>query len=126
MGSSSSSNHLLHFYYTSSRGASRFNPLSAYFLFTPLRRYSRPSKQSNGHGKEKAPTMAEEFERVAEEFERVAEAKAHQGVASQTSKRMQDATEEAALGDARNKSLKERYKEPVGKGNFKKTKTDDE
>ena len=84
-------------------------------------RYSKPSKESGAHEKERAPSTAEEFERVAEEFERVAEAKARQGVASQTIEKAHDGTGEAALEDSTVESVKEKYKESPGAGNFHKT-----
>ena len=72
---------------------------------------------------ERAPSTAEEFERVAEEFKRVAEAKARQGIASQTVEKAHDGTEEeeAALRDSTVESVKEKYKESPGAGNFHKT-----
>ncbi|XP_057464871.1 uncharacterized protein LOC130754653 [Actinidia eriantha] len=94
--------------------------LSAYSS-TLIRRYSQPSKESGGHEMERAPSTAEEFQRVAEEFERVAEAKARQGVASQTIEKARNGTEEAALGDSAVESVKEKYKESPDAGNFHKT-----
>ncbi|KAL1815327.1 hypothetical protein ACET3Z_017901 [Daucus carota] len=58
----------------------------------------------------RAPSTADEFKRVAEE-------KAKQGVRSQTVEKAEDATLEATIGDSSDfESIKETYKEPVGKG----------
>lgn len=81
---------------------------------------SQPSKESDGHRMERARTTAEEFERVAEEFEKVAEAKARQ----ETIGKAHNGKQEAAIGDSRVESAKEKYEEeeePVGKGHFQKT-----
>ncbi|CAK9163905.1 unnamed protein product [Ilex paraguariensis] len=101
------------FLYHSSR-ASLILRLPAY-LPQSIMRYSQARKENNGHGmEEKAPSTAEEFKRVAEE-------KAHQGVTNQTVEKAEEAFEEATVGDSKVESVKERYKEPVGKGNFHKT-----
>ncbi|KAK3030027.1 hypothetical protein RJ639_038126 [Escallonia herrerae] len=67
-----------------------------------LRKYNQASKESSGHGvEEKAPSTAEEFLSIAKEKERKIE----------ECKR----TVEKAQG-----AVKERCKEPIGKGNFHK------
>ncbi|KAL6975254.1 hypothetical protein U1Q18_024050 [Sarracenia purpurea var. burkii] len=84
---------------------------SAYFPAL-LRRYSPPTKGSNGM--ERAPTTAEEFERVAEE-------KARQGFASQAIVKAQDdGVGEGTFGDSRGESGKKYSKEDVGEGSFHK------
>ncbi|KAA8523640.1 hypothetical protein F0562_010063 [Nyssa sinensis] len=106
--------HLLHLYISSR--ASLINRLAAYFPKPIMRYYSESRKENNGHigVEERAPSTAEEFERVAEE-------KARQGIVSQTVEKAYDGAEEATLGDSKVESVQERHKEPVGKGNFPKT-----
>ncbi|CAI9756960.1 unnamed protein product [Fraxinus pennsylvanica] len=88
--------------------ASTMKRLTAYVPMS-VRRFS------NWHGtEEKAPSIADEFKRVAEE-------KSRQGVASQTVEKAQDGIEEATMDDSKVESVKERYKEPPGKGNVHKT-----
>ncbi|XAR56727.1 hypothetical protein NMG60_11037310 [Bertholletia excelsa] len=97
--------HVLYLY--SSRRAAWVKRLSAFFP-SPIRRYTKDSM-------EKAPT-------VAEEFERVAEAKSRQGFTSQTVEKARDGTEEAGMGESSTKeTVKGKYKEPVGKGDFHET-----
>ncbi|KAL2496170.1 uncharacterized protein Fot_39927 [Forsythia ovata] len=104
--------HILSLY--SLQQASTMKRLTAYVPMS-IRRFGHGNKDKNGHGtEERAPSTAKEFERVAEE-------KSRQGFASQTVEKAQDSTEEAAMGDSSVESVKERYKEPPGKGNFHKT-----
>ncbi|KAK2987026.1 hypothetical protein RJ640_004752 [Escallonia rubra] len=99
--------------YMSSR-ASPAKRLTTYFP-NHVRKYNQASKESSGHGvEEKAPSTAEEFQSIAkekerkiEECKRVSEEKERQGVSSQTVEKAQD-------------GVKERCKEPIGKGNFHK------
>lgn len=68
----------------------------------------------NDHGPvERAASTAEEFRRVAEE-------KTRQGFASQTIEKAEDGFQEAIAGDSNFESVKESFKEPLGKGNFHK------
>ncbi|CAA2960401.1 Hypothetical predicted protein [Olea europaea subsp. europaea] len=93
--------------YTSSQ-ASKMKRLTAY---VPM----NISRFGHWHGtEERAPSTAEEFKRVAEE-------KSRREVTSQTVEEAQDGVEEATVGDSELESVKERYKEPPGKGNFHKT-----
>ncbi|XP_058218777.1 uncharacterized protein LOC131329585 [Rhododendron vialii] len=113
------SHHL--FLNTSSRSL-RIKQHSACFL-AAIRRYSliEPKTESSGLETERTePKKLEEYERLREEYERLKEAKARQGFASQTIEKASDAAEEAVLGESRFETVKERYKEPVGKGNFHK------
>lgn len=48
------------------------------------------------------------------------EEKSRREVTSQTVEEAQDGVEEATVGDSEVESVKERYKEPPGKGNFHK------
>ncbi|KAL2476245.1 Uncharacterized protein Adt_36981 [Abeliophyllum distichum] len=98
--------HILSLY--SSQQASTMKRLTAYVPMS-IRRFGHGNKDKNRHGtEERAPSIAEEFERVAEE-------KSRQGFARHTVDKAQDSTEEAAIGDSTVESLKERYKEPSGK-----------
>ncbi|KAI3456980.1 hypothetical protein Pfo_013643 [Paulownia fortunei] len=108
--------HLLSLY--SASQASRIKRLTTNLPLS-IRRYNKQGKKESniGHGvEERAPSTAEEFERVAEEMTR-------QGFASQTVEKAQDGGEEATVGDDSTfESVKEAYKEPPpGKGNFHKT-----
>ncbi|KAK3011487.1 hypothetical protein RJ639_012492 [Escallonia herrerae] len=91
-----------------------------------LQKYNQASKGSSGHGvEEKAPSTAEEFLSIAKEKERKIEGckrkeKEREGVASQTVEKAADAFDEAE-SNPRVESVKERCKEPIGKGNFHKT-----
>ncbi|KAJ7963747.1 hypothetical protein O6P43_013661 [Quillaja saponaria] len=77
------------------------------FFCNPIKRYGQASKDSHIHiMEERAPSTAEEFQRVAEE--KLKEAK--QGVASQTFEKTYDGVEEATVGDSKVESVKERYK----------------
>ena len=55
---------------------------------------------------DRAPSTAEEFQRVAEE-----KAKAQQSIANQTVDKTYDGTKEATVGDSKVESVKNRYKE---------------
>lgn len=73
-------------------------------------------REGQGIDKERAPTTAEEFERVAEE-------KSRQGFSSQTVEKASDGAleaAEAAVGDSNPQAVKEAFKEPTGKGDFHK------
>ncbi|KAI4306134.1 hypothetical protein L6164_029438 [Bauhinia variegata] len=72
-----------------------------------FQRYGQATKGNNSHlMKERAPSTAEEFERVAEEKAK----EANQGIASQTTDEASDVGEETT-GDSKVESVKERYKE---------------
>ncbi|XP_004294444.1 PREDICTED: uncharacterized protein LOC101302338 [Fragaria vesca subsp. vesca] len=78
----------------------------------PLNQLERCFGSSRGQEAQqmtRAPSTAEEFKRVAEEKLRELR-EAEQSVASQTFEKTYDATEEAALGDGKPESVKERYK----------------
>ncbi|KAK9269572.1 hypothetical protein L1049_001348 [Liquidambar formosana] len=99
--------------YTSSR-PSLMRPFTA-CLHEPIRRYNQASKENISHGiEERAPSIAQEFQRVAEE-------KAHQGVASQTIEKAFEAAEEATSGDSNPESVKQKYKKTRGNESHHKT-----
>lgn len=67
---------------------------------------------------ERAPSTAEEFERVAEEKER----KAKQGIASQTTDKACDAAaDEASMADSNVGSVKNKYKEHEPSSDYRRT-----
>lgn len=72
--------------------------------------YQNFGQVSRGNQKveERAPSTAEEFERVAEEKAREA---AKQGIASQTTDKAFDAAEEATKDDSNAGSVKNKFKE---------------
>ncbi|KAI4306133.1 hypothetical protein L6164_029438 [Bauhinia variegata] len=77
------------------------------FFYNSIMRYGQATKGNNSHlMKERAPSTAEEFERVAEEKAK----EANQGIASQTTDEASDVGEETT-GDSKVESVKERYKE---------------
>ncbi|KAL6314077.1 hypothetical protein AAG906_011812 [Vitis piasezkii] len=99
---------------TSSR-QSLIKPLSAY-LHIPIKRYSRSSSSEHGLG-ERAPSTAEEFQRVAaekRELQGLVEEKARKGVVSQTSDKALEAAQVAVLEDSNLETVKE--KDPKRKG----------
>lgn len=73
----------------------------------------------------RAPSTAEEFKRVAEEKLRELR-EAEQSVASQTFEKTYDATEEAALGDGKPESVKERYKHHEPGADYRQRTHDDD
>ncbi|XP_054819706.1 uncharacterized protein LOC129318780 [Prosopis cineraria] len=79
-------------------------PTTRSFLFNPIKNFGQSSK-GNHRVEERAPSTAEEFERVAEEKAR----EAKQGVASQTTDEAFDAAGEAASSNVG--SAKKGYKE---------------
>ena len=104
-----------------------------------FQRYSKPKNENNGNGiswedyervaqelerlaKARRPIKTEEYERVAKAFLKLKEAKARQGFVSHTMEKADDATTEAVLsGESNVESVKEKYKEPTGQGQFRKT-----
>ncbi|KAG8386184.1 hypothetical protein BUALT_Bualt03G0122600 [Buddleja alternifolia] len=106
--------HILSLYTTSH--ASRIRNLTANLPIS-IRRYTQRKKEDiSGHlVEERAPSTAEEFERVAEE-------KSRQGFASQTTEKAADGAVEATVeDDSTFESVKEAQKEfPPGKGDFHK------
>ncbi|KAK7305161.1 hypothetical protein VNO77_43061 [Canavalia gladiata] len=76
-------------------------------FYNPIKNYGQANKGKQSRlMEERAPSTAEEFERVAEE-----KAKAQKGVASQTLDKASDAAEEATIGNSNVESVKNRYKE---------------
>ncbi|XP_014521859.1 uncharacterized protein LOC106778415 isoform X2 [Vigna radiata var. radiata] len=75
-------------------------------LYNPIKNYGQGSK-GRGLMEERAPSTAEEFERVAEE-KKVKEAQ--KGVPSQTFGKAVDGAEEAVIGKQKVESVKNRYK----------------
>ncbi|KAL8147777.1 uncharacterized protein LOC141707992 [Apium graveolens] len=81
------------------------------------------NKPTDGHENQvrlpRAPSTAEQFERVAQEkanYERVVQDKAKHGVVSQTVDKAEDALEDATIGDSSDfEFIKETYKQPFGK-----------
>lgn len=107
---------LIILYFKSSRPSS-IKPWTAY-LYKPLKRYSSEGASSKDQNigssvrlhperHERAPSTAEEFERVAEEKLRAAD----QGVASRTSDEVRDGAEGATGGDSNVGSGKNRLQE---------------
>ncbi|XP_047959974.1 uncharacterized protein LOC125205194 [Salvia hispanica] len=95
--------------------ASRLKRLTSSIPFSTIRRFKH-GREGQGIDKERAPTTAEEFERVAEE-------KSRQGFSSQTVEKASDGAleaAEAAVGDSNPQAVKEAFKEPTGKGDFHK------
>ncbi|KDO62111.1 hypothetical protein CISIN_1g033183mg [Citrus sinensis] len=100
-------------YFKSSRPSSS-KPLTAY-LYKPFKRYGSEGASNKDqnisslhperHGR--APSIAEEFERVAEEKLRAA----GQGVASQTKDKVYDGAEESTRGGSNVDSVKNRFEE---------------
>ncbi|BAT84120.1 hypothetical protein LR48_Vigan231s000200 [Vigna angularis] len=74
-------------------------------LYNPIKNYGQGSK--GRLMEERAPSTAEEFERVAEE-KKAKETK--KGVASQSLGKAIDGAEEAAIGKQKVESVKNRYK----------------
>ncbi|XP_027931257.1 uncharacterized protein LOC114187262 [Vigna unguiculata] len=75
-------------------------------LYNPIKNYGQGSK-GRGLMEERAPSTAEEFERVAEEKKAK---EAQKGVASQTLGKAIDGAEEAVIGKPKVESVKNRYK----------------
>ncbi|CAJ1964055.1 unnamed protein product [Sphenostylis stenocarpa] len=77
-------------------------------LYNPIKNYGQGSKGKNGRLiEERAPSTAEEFERVAEEKKAK---EAQKGVASQTLGKAIDGAEEGSIGNPKDESVKNRYK----------------
>ncbi|XP_027343777.1 uncharacterized protein LOC113856240 [Abrus precatorius] len=94
----------LTFFHASSR-SSLVKP-SRPILYNPIKNYGKASKGKHSRlMEERAPSTAEEFERVAEEKAKEA------GVASQTLGKTIDAAEEATIGNSKAESVKNRFKE---------------
>ncbi|KAK7316792.1 hypothetical protein RJT34_00509 [Clitoria ternatea] len=90
----------------SSRSSFAKKPSSP-FLYNPIKNYGQANKGNHSRlMEERAPSTAEEFERVAEERAKEAE----KGVASQTVDKTIDAAEEATIGNSKLESVKNRYK----------------
>ncbi|KAI9115739.1 hypothetical protein K1719_013408 [Acacia pycnantha] len=87
------------------------------FFFNPIKNFGQSSR-GNHKVEERAPSTAEEFERVAEEKAREA---AKQGIASQTTDKTYDAAEEAAMADSNVGSVKNRYKEHEPGTDYRRT-----
>ncbi|TKY46936.1 hypothetical protein E2542_SST28991 [Spatholobus suberectus] len=95
----------LNLFHSSSR-SSLVKP-SRPLLYNPIKNYGQASKGKHGRlMEERAPSTAEEFERVAEE--KAKEAK--EGVASQTLGKAIDGAEEASIGNSKVESFKNKYK----------------
>ncbi|KAK7287565.1 hypothetical protein RIF29_00846 [Crotalaria pallida] len=102
---------LLH---TTSR-SSIFSPARPFF-YNPIKNYGEANKGNHGRlTEERAPSTAEEFDRVAEEKAKETE----KGVASQTVHKAYDGAEEA-IGGPNAESVKDRYKEHEPKADYRK------
>ncbi|KAG4920807.1 hypothetical protein AAZX31_18G087700 [Glycine max] len=76
-------------------------------LYNPIKNYGQASKGKHSRlMEERAPSTAEEFERVAEEKAK----EAQKGVASQSLGKAIDGAEEASIGKSKVESVKNRYK----------------
>ena len=77
-------------------------------LYNPIKNYGQASKGKHSRlMEERAPSTAEEFERVAEEKKAK---EAQKGVASQSLGKAIDGAEEASIGKSKVESVKNRYK----------------
>lgn len=76
-----------------------------------LQRYGKDNRLRDERHvmEERAPSTAEEFERVAEEKQKLKAAE--QGVASQTGDRFYDVPEEATIGESKVEAVKKRFEE---------------
>ncbi|KAF7815871.1 uncharacterized protein G2W53_029840 [Senna tora] len=85
------------------------------FFYNPIKKFGEMSK--GRLVEERAPSTAEEFERVAEEKAKEA---AKQGVASQTTDKTFDGAGEAAMGDSKVGSVKNRHKEHESQADYRR------
>ena len=77
------------------------------FFYNSIKNYGQEVKEKESHLiKERAPSTAEEFQRVAEE-----KTNGTQKVKSQTVDKAIDAAEEATKGNSRIENVKNKYKE---------------
>lgn len=82
--------------------------------------YSRWDDKERSQRKEEGrheQGMAERAPSTAEEFQRVAEEKTRQGFASQTVEKAEDVSQGAAMPDSTSASVKEGFKAPPNAGN---------
>ncbi|XP_028769278.1 uncharacterized protein LOC114733928 [Neltuma alba] len=91
-------------------------PSNRPFFFNPIKNFGQ-STRGNHRVEERAPSTAEEFQRVAEEKAR----ESKEGIASQTTERTYDAAEEAARVDSNVGSVKNRYKEHEPDTDYRRT-----
>ncbi|KAJ1441327.1 hypothetical protein SESBI_01468 [Sesbania bispinosa] len=78
------------------------------FFYNPIKNYGQASEGKHSRlMEERAPSTAEEFQRVAEEKAKVTQ----QVVASQTVDKTYDGAEEATKSNSKVESVKNRYKE---------------
>lgn len=90
-----------------------------------LQRYGKDNRLRDERHvmEERAPSTAEEFERVAEEKQKLKAAE--QGVSSQTGDKLNDVAEEATIGESKVEAVKKRFEKHEEGVDYRRTGDDD-